>query len=83
MTAAVSARCGRRFVLLPASLLERATDHGPVRSPDTDVKFGKDKAPDNPGLKAHAVRLKFTGLAAQRAVVEGLVDKDKLARMVQ
>lgn len=50
---------------------------------DTDVKFGKDKAPDNPGLKAQALRLKLTGLAAQRTVVEGLVDKDKLARVVQ
>ena len=47
------------------------------------MKFGKDKAPDNPGLKAHALRLKLTGLAAQRAVIEGLVDKDKLARMVR
>lgn len=50
---------------------------------DTDVKLGKDKAPDNPGLKAHALRLKLTGPAAQRAVVEGLVDKGKLARIVQ
>ena len=50
---------------------------------DTDVKFGKDKAPDNPGLNAHGLRLKLTGLAAQRAVAEGLVDRGKLARIAQ
>ena len=50
---------------------------------DTDVKFGKAQTPDNPGLKAHALRLKLSGLAAQRAVVEGLVDKAKLARIAQ
>jgi hypothetical protein len=48
---------------------------------DTDVRLGKATAPDNAGLKTHALRLKLTGLAAQRAVVEGLIDKDKLARI--
>lgn len=49
----------------------------------TDVKFGKAKVPDNPGLKVHSVRLKFSGLTAQRAVVEGFVAKDKLTRIAQ
>jgi hypothetical protein len=50
---------------------------------DTEVKFGKAKTPDHPGLKAHALRLKLTGRIAQRAVVEGLIDKGKLASIVQ
>ncbi|MEI6737814.1 MAG: hypothetical protein WCL29_04975 [Pseudomonadota bacterium] len=51
---------------------------------DTDIRLGKAKAPDNPGLKVHAIRLKLSGqVVALRAVVEGLVDKDILARITK